>query len=87
MSFRSTVLTQDEIKMFRELNISYGKKKVSTDNSIVGTEYNYFFEGVVGLIDRENKIYFLTVVMTHPLPERNYGRLSILCWFHLKWMK
>ncbi len=58
MSFRSTVLTQDEIEMFRALNISYGKKKVSTDNSIVGTEYNYFCEGVVGLIDRENKIYF-----------------------------
>ena len=60
MSFRSTILTQDEIEMFRRLNISYGKKKVSTDNSIVGTVYGYVSEGVKGIVDRENNIYFFT---------------------------
>lgn len=58
MSFRSTVLTQDEIEMFRELNISYGKKRMSDDEKIVGTVYGYVSEGVNGIVDRENNMYF-----------------------------
>lgn len=78
MSFRSTVLTQDEIEMFRELNISYGKKRMSDDEKIVGTVYGYVSEGVNGIVDRENNMYFFNCGEDYFLIEKNYGHLNIL---------
>ena len=57
MSFIRTSLSQDEIEMFKELNISYGKKIVSIDEGVVGTIYGYVSEGVIGIVDREKRMY------------------------------
>ena len=57
MGFINSLLTEEEAKKFKTLNVSFGKKRVTIDNNIVGTVYNYFDEGIKCTIDRENKRY------------------------------
>ena len=53
MGFINSLLTEEEVKKFKALNVSFGKKRISIDNNIVGTVYNFLDEGVKCTIDRE----------------------------------
>ena len=57
MAFVNDYLTEDEIKQFRRLNISYGKKISIVSDKIVGTKNSRVYGGVICTIDRANGMY------------------------------